>query len=70
MELSTMAARIRWIIEADYADEGPLGRLSVEALTALAEALEAAGDVALHEQSDSRWLRELRTRMMEVDRWA
>lgn len=64
-----MAERFRWIVEADYADEGPLGRLSEQGLLAVAEALEAAADVALYEPSDSRWMRKLRCKMAEVDRW-
>lgn len=63
-----MAEVFRWIVGADYADEGPLGRLSAEALTAVAEALEAAGAVALHEGSNSRWMQELRRTMAEADR--
>jgi len=67
-DLPTAAARFRWIVKADYADEGPLSRLSESALIAVAEALEAAADVAMYESSDSRWMRTLRDKLIAADR--
>ena len=62
-ELPTMAARLLWIVDNDYADEGTSSRLP---LLALAAVLDAAADVIDREPPTPR-VRVLRDRMAELD---
>jgi hypothetical protein len=64
-DLPTLAARLRWIVDNDYADEGTSSRLP---LTALAEVLEVAADVAANEGATPRLLA-LRSRLEAADGW-